>query len=597
MEHTDEQLTTKQQTRILKRLLSYMKFHKVLLFWAMLFLALGTGAELIGPILIQTFIDDYLTPAQFPVEPLIALAVTYIILHVSAVFFNYFQQFWFDKAALRMIQRMRVEVFGNVAHMGLSFFDRTATGGIISRLTNDTERIKEFYVNVLSMLVQNFVFFIGIFAAMFYLNVQLALFCLALLPVVFILLHTYRKFSAKYYGRMSGKLSELNARLNESIQGMAIIQIFRQERRMRREFAELNDEHHRAWLKGMKLDGLLLRPAVDFLSIIALMLVIGYFGIISFNSPIEVGVLYAFVNYLERFFEPVNQMMARLSIFQQAIVAAGRVFKLIDHDEPAPPKRYEGNPQITRGRIEFKNVSFSYDQTTPVLKNISFTIDQGETLAFVGHTGSGKSSVINLLMRFYEPDEGEILLDGEPLAKYSKEELRKKLGLVLQDSHMFSGDVLENIQLYNQEITEAQAVQAAETVRADQFIQKLPGGYRHPVGERGGTFSTGERQLISFARTMALNPKVLVLDEATANIDTETEELIQAALETMKSGRTTIAIAHRLSTIKQADKIVVLHQGEIQEAGNHEELLQKEGLYYNMYVLQQGRRLEAKISG
>ncbi|WP_018922438.1 ABC transporter ATP-binding protein [Salsuginibacillus kocurii] len=588
MEHEDRQLTPKEQTAILKRLLGYALPHKKLLSVAFLFLMLGTAAELIGPLLIQTFIDDFLTPRNFPVDALTALATAYIVLHVSSVFFNYFQGYWFHKIALEIVRRMRIQVFSHVEHLGLSFFDRTATGGIISRLTNDTERVKELYVNVLSLLVQDLVFLVGIFIAMFYLNPQLAFFCLFLLPLVYALMYVYRKFSAKYYGTMSGKLSELNARLNESIQGMSIIQIFRQERRMRKEFSELNQEHHSAWMKGMKLDGLLLRPAVDFLSILALMLVLAFFGLLSFTSPVEIGVLYAFVNYLDRFFEPVNQIMSRLSIFQQAIVSAGRVFKLLDHEEPAPSKSLAGNPTIERGQVEFDGVTFSYDGETNVLTDISFSVSPGETLALVGHTGSGKSSIINLLMRFYEPDKGEIRIDGEPLGKFDDEELRTRLGLVLQDPFMFSGDVKSNIRMYNDKITDEEVYQAAQFVDANRFIKNLPGGYDHPVGERGGTFSSGERQLIAFARTMVMQPDILVLDEATANVDTETEEVIQRALEQMKEGRTTVAIAHRLSTIKNANRILVLHQGKIVEDGTHDNLLANGGLYYNMYLLQQG---------
>lgn len=340
-------------------------------------------------------------------------------------------------------------------------------------------------------------------------------------------------------------------------------------------------------MKNIKLDSLLLRPATDLVYVFSLIVVLSYFGISSFQSPVEIGVLYAFVNYLERFFEPINQMMMRLSMFQQALVASSRVFQLLDEQEEEP-KQAEKPLVIEKGTVEFRNVSFSYDGKRDVLKNISFIARPGETVALVGHTGSGKSSIIQLLMRFYEFERGDILIDGHSIKEYPKRELRKHIGLVLQDPFLFYGTVRDNIRLHHQHLTDEHIEQAAKFVQAHAFIEKLPKGYDHPVTERGTTFSSGQRQLIAFARTIAMNPKILVLDEATANIDTETEEAIQQALEKMRKGRTTIAIAHRLSTIQDADQILVLHQGEIVERGTHQQLLAKRGLYYRMYVLQNG---------
>lgn len=588
VQHKDKVLTAKDQKKVFRRLLSYTKKHKGLLIIAFLLLLLGTSAEIMGPILIKIFIDDYLTPRIFDTTAIVTLTIVYLGLHVGSVICNYVQLFLFHKVALSIIREIRMDVFSKVQRLGLSFFDRTPAGGLVSRITNDTEAVKELYVTVLATFVQNFIFLIGIFVAMFYLNPQLAFFCLFLLPLIYIVMKTYRKFSSRFYADMSERLSQLNGKLNESIQGMAIIQIFRQEKRMRKEFEDINDQHQQAWLKNMKLDGLLLRPAVDFIAIVALMIVLSYFSIISLNSPVEIGVLYAFVNYLDRFFEPVNQLMMRLSLFQQAIVSAGRVFTLVDHDELAPEKIGSAHPKMEEGEVEFRNVSFSYDGKTEVLKNISFTVKKGQTLALVGHTGSGKSSIVNVLMRFYSLQKGEVYIDGQRLEAYSNDEIRQNIGLVLQDPFMYTGDIASNIRLHNETMTDEEVVEAARFVHADSFIQHLPGGYHAPVAERGSTLSSGQRQLLSFARTMALKPKVLVLDEATASVDTETEEAIQHALHRMREGRTTIAIAHRLSTIKDADEILVLHQGEIVERGNHQQLLQKEGLYHKMYLLQQG---------
>ncbi|TWI59339.1 ABC transporter ATP-binding protein [Halalkalibacter nanhaiisediminis] len=588
MQHKDQVLTANEQRAVLWRLLGYTKAHKKSLTSAFVLLLLATAADLLGPILVKIFIDNYLTPRTFPYEPLLWLGLLYIGLHLAAVFMNYFQAFMFQHISLKIIQELRVDVFANVERLGLSFFDRTPAGGLISRITNDTESIKELYVTVLATFVQNIMFLIGIFIAMFYLNARLAILCLFLIPIIIMLMQLYQKISSRYYAVMSEKLSQLNAQMNETIQGMAIIQMFRQERRLRKEFAEVNEEHLQAGMKSMKLDGLLLRPMVDLIQVIALILVLSYFGATSFVSPVEIGVLYAFVNYLDRFFEPVNQMMMRLSLFQQAIVSAGRVFKLMDYKEYAPIQNGEQSPTILKGDIEFKDVSFSYDGETDVLKNISFTIKKGETVAFVGHTGSGKSSIINLLMRFYEIKRGEILIDGMPIESFQNEELRKKMGLVLQDPHLYTGTISSNIRLYRHHITDQEVRKAAEFVHANEFIEKLPGQYEAKVTERGSTLSSGQRQLLSFARTIVDEPTILILDEATSNVDTETEEAIQEALKRMQQGRTTIAIAHRLSTIKEADQILVLHKGEIIERGNHEALLKQEGLYHKMYLLQQG---------
>ncbi|AST91965.1 ABC transporter ATP-binding protein [Sutcliffiella cohnii] len=584
----NQSISAKEQRAVLKRLLSYGSNHKkqfVIAFSLLLFATLG---EIVGPLLIQIFIDDYLQPRNIETGPIATLAIVYISVHIAKVVFQYFQLLKFQEISLNIIQELRIDVFSKVQKLGLKFFDKTPGGSIVSRVTNDTEAIKDMFVSVISTFVQNIVLLLGIFIAMFYLNVQLALFCLLIIPIIFSIMATYRHFSSRYYADLRERLSQLNAKLNESLQGMSIIQVFRQEKRLRKEFEDINEGHYQAGLKNIKLDGLLLRPAIDLVYIFALMLVLSFFGFNSLNSPIELGVLYAFVNYLGRFFEPVNDMMMRLSLYQQAIVSASRVFEVLDETELAPTKIGTEHNGITDGKIEFKNVTFSYDGKRDVLKNISFTANPGETIALVGHTGSGKSSIINLLMRFYSIEKGDILIDGSSIKEINDEELRHKMGLVLQDPFLFYGTIKHNIRLHNLNITDEEMEQAASFVQANHFIEKLPQKYEELVVERGSTLSSGQRQLIAFARTIATQPKILVLDEATANIDTETEDAIQVALEKMRKGRTTIAIAHRLSTIQDADQILVLHQGEIVERGTHQQLLSKEGLYYKMYLLQNG---------
>ncbi|WP_042356170.1 ABC transporter ATP-binding protein [Bacillus rubiinfantis] len=582
------ELTGSQQRRVLFRLLSYTKPHRKMIGWALLLLVLTTLGDIVLPLLIATFIDDYLQPGRLEFKPLLLLASAYIAIQVVKSILLFFQLVKFQEIALLIIQQLRIDVFAKVQTLGLKYFDQTPGGSIVSRVTNDTEAIKDMFVTVIATFIQSGFLLFGIFITMYLLNVKLALLCTVIIPIIFFVMVLYRKWSSRYYLIMREKLAQLNAKLSESLQGMAIVQVFRQEKRLRREFAAINGQHYNAQMKNIKIDGLLLRPAIDLIYILALIIVLGYFGLTSFTQTVQLGIIFAFVNYLDRFFEPVNQMMMQLSLYQQAIVAGSRVFRLLDEKETAPVQNEDSSIVIGAGKIEFKNVSFSYDGKRDVLKHISFTAHPGETVALVGHTGSGKSSIINLLMRFYEFERGDILIDNQSIKQFPRSEIREKIGLVLQDPFLFYGTVKDNIRLYHDEITDKQIIEAAKFVQAHSFIERLQDGYNHQVVERGTTFSSGQRQLIAFARTIAYNPKILVLDEATANIDTETEEAIQLALAQMRKGRTTIAIAHRLSTIQDADLILVLHKGEIIERGTHQQLLAEKGLYHKMFLLQNG---------
>lgn len=586
-------LSGREQRKILFRLLSYTRPHKRMIGFAFVLLLLTTLGDIVLPILVKIFIDDYLTPRKLLFTPLVTLGTIYMGIQVIKSILLFFQLVKFQEIALYIIQQLRIDVFSKVQELGLKYFDKTPAGSIVSRVTNDTEAIKDMFVTVISTFIQSGCLLLGIFVAMFILDVKLALFCVVIIPILLFVMVLYRKLSSRFYLDMRERLSQLNAKLAESLQGMSIIQVFRQEKRLRQEFGHINEQHYNAGMKNIKIDGLLLRPAIDLIYILALIIVLSYFGITSFQHKVEIGVIYAFVNYLDRFFEPVNQMMQRLSLYQQAIVAGFRVFRLLDEEELQPAQKDDKRLMITEGRIEFKNLSFSYDGKRDVLKNISFTANLGETVALVGHTGSGKSSIINLLMRFYEYERGDILIDGHSIRHFSKQELREKMGLVLQDPFLFYGTIKDNIRLHKSEMADEQVEEASRFVQAHPFIEKLEEGYDHKVVERGATFSSGQRQLLAFARTIAANPKILVLDEATANIDTETEEAIQTALAKMRRGRTTIAIAHRLSTIQDADLILVLHQGEIVERGTHQELLALGGLYHKMYLLQNGAAAEA----
>ena len=579
-------LTAKDQWLVLKRLLRYVIPHKVSVTIALVLLILTVTGSIIGPLIIQRFIDNHLAAMSFPRSKVMNLAIFYISIQVFMVIVSYFQLIRFQDIALKIIQQMRIDVFSKVQGLGMRYFDKTPAGSIVSRVTNDTEAIKEMFVSVIVSFLQAIFVLLGVYIALFSLDVKLAFISLLLLPVFLTIIIVYRSYSADFYQDIRERLSQLNAKIAESLSGMGMIQAFRQEERLEIEFDDINEKHYRAGMRNIKFDGMLLGPAIDLLYAGAIVFVLGYFGFMSLDSPVEVGILFAFTTLIGRLFQPVQQVMQRLSIFQQAMVAASRVFKLMNDPDMEPVQQGDLNTEIQDGKIEFRDVSFSYDGQADVLKNISFTANAGETVALVGHTGSGKSSIINLLMRFYEYERGDIIIDGVSLKAYPKEELRKKTGLVLQDPFLFYGDIESNIRLHDKNMTSEEVRAAAEFVRANEFIEKLPDKYAQKVTERGSTFSSGQRQLVAFARTIATNPKILVLDEATANIDTETEVAIQSSLEKMRRGRTTIAIAHRLSTIQDAELILVLHKGEIVERGAHQELLVQKGLYHMMYELQ-----------
>ncbi|PID01375.1 MULTISPECIES: ABC transporter ATP-binding protein [unclassified Sporosarcina] len=583
-----QKMSARDQFKTFMRLAKYVLPMKKSALIAILLLLLTVTSTILGPLVIQRFLDDYVVPLNFPAKEVWTIALIYIGLQLVNIIGSYFQTLRFQEFALAIIQQIRIDAFSKVQKLGLRYFDQTPAGGIVSRVTNDTESIKEMFVSVAVTFMQAIFGIVGVYIALFTLDGKLALYTLILLPLFLILVSVYRYYSADFYQDIRERLSQLNAKISESLSGMDMIQAFRQEKRLSDEFIEVNEGHYRVGLRNIRFDSLMLGPFIDLLYAGSIVAVLSYFGTASFTSVVDVGIIYAFTTLLRRLFQPINQVMQRLSMFQQAIVSASRVFALIDNPEIEPKQTAVSTQHITEGTIEFRNVTFSYDGKQDVLKNISFTANAGETVALVGHTGSGKSSIINLFMRFYEYERGDIFIDGVSLKEYPIEELRKKVGLVLQDPFMFYGDIASNIRLHNEELTDEDVREAAEFVQADQFIEELPNGYEQKVTERGSTLSSGQRQLIAFARTIAMNPKVLVLDEATANIDTETEVAIQKSLEKMREGRTTIAIAHRLSTIADAELILVLHHGEIVERGTHAELLAQKGLYYTMYELQNG---------
>lgn len=516
--------------------------------------------------------------------PIFRLIGLYVGLLLISCVLTFIQSYTLQTTALRIIQRMRVEVMEHLQRIPIRYFDNTPTGQIVSRIANDTEAIRDLFMSFMATFVVSFVQLGGIFIAMIILDWKLALICLLLVPIYATMAWFYLKFCKVYITNMRARLSDMNALLSESILAMPVIQAFRAEPDVQREFDELNEDRFRNNRKQIRVFSLFSRNGVMFVGGMATAGVVWYFGGQSLHTAISFGVLYAFVDYLGRFTQPIIGIFEQLLNAQRAIVSAERVFELMDV-EGVEVAESDDVPR-PQGHVKFDRVLFAYNEGNPVLRNISFEARQGETVALVGHTGSGKSSIMNLLLGFYEPGGGTISIDGRDITTMPKQELRKHMGIVLQDPFLFAGDIKFNVSLYNPEITIEQVQQAIRDVGIEPFIRQLPQGLDEPVVERGATLSAGQRQLISFARALAHDPAILILDEATSSIDSETEGLIQNALQVLSRGRTTFVIAHRLSTIKNADQILVLHRGEIVEQGNHEELMQLQGRYYRMYQLQ-----------
>ena len=587
MERKDYQISfsLKENLSIMMRLLQFAQPYWKVFTLSLIAMAVVSGINAYLPIIVQRYIDQYLVNDVFEVGILVRVLLFYAGLTIAKLALTYIKDYLFKNASEQTVANLRRSIYEHVIHLEMRYFDQTPNGSVVSRVTNDTETIKEFW-NVFMQVANGLFNAISIAIAMFTLDVKLALIFMAFLPVVIILMYIYQKKSTVIYGRMREALSKVNTELAESITGMMTIQHFNQTDRKKEEFDDVNQEYVDARIKMFKMDAVLLMPAISFIEVVVLVIILLMFGQEYLSGiAVNVGVLYAFTQYAKQFFNPIGEIMNSLSIFQNGIVSGSRVIHLIDKDDLAPHANPEATGEVTAGKIEITNLTFSYDGENDVLKNINITAEAGETIALVGQTGSGKSSIINLLMRFYEFNRGQIKIDDQSIKEIKDSDLREKMGLVLQDSFMFYGNVRDNITMYG-DFTDQEVRKAAEFVNADKIIDNLEDGYQSKVIERGASFSTGEKQLISFARTILRDPTILILDEATANIDTETEMMIQEGLSNMRQGRTTIVIAHRLSTIKEADRIYVLRQGEIIESGTHDELIAQGGTYYDMYELQ-----------
>ncbi|MDN6326925.1 MAG: ABC transporter ATP-binding protein/permease, partial [Alkalibacterium sp.] len=550
----------KEQMHVLKRIMAFGKPYKNQFALAIFFsvaLAISTAAL---PRIIQQFIDNHLTTGNLTIQIILMFAGLHFGVTLIRMTVWYLELYLFNMASEKTIKNIRNQLFEKLHTLGMRFFDQTSTGWLITRVTNDTEAMKDFW-NVFLNIMQGIFSVVISLGAMFLLDVSVTLWILLFAPILLIIIRIYQVYSSKTYSEMKSKLSLLNTKLAETINGISIIQQFRQEKRLQKEFEETNKSYFDSRFSMTKINALLLSPVINLLYTLSIVVILTIFGFDALNGPVEVGVIYAFTTYANNFFRPLTRLMDSMSLFQDGIVSSSRILTVMDNEEYAPAQLDNKDAHIEEGKIEFKDVSFSYDGTNKVLKNISFTVNPGETIALVGHTGSGKSSIINVLMRFYDFDEGEVLIDGKSIKEFPMRELRQRIGLVLQDSFLFYGTIKDNIQLLNKSITDREIVESARFVQANKFIEELPGQYDAKVVERGASFSSGQKQLISFASTIVRDPKILILDEATANIDTETEALIQEGLQRMRKGRTTVAIAHRLSTIRDADKILVLDNG------------------------------------
>ncbi|MCR8845930.1 ABC transporter ATP-binding protein/permease [Paenibacillus sp. SC116] len=522
------------------------------------------------------------------------MAIYGLLLFLS-IFMSFGKILGLQTAANKVIRKLRGDVYVHVQRLPIPYFDNLPAGKVVSRITNDTEAVKDLFVAVLSNFTSGIIMITGIYVALFILDAKLALISLLLVPMIILWIVLYRKFATGYNIVIRSRLSEINAIINESIQGMPVIRAFRREKHTMDEFENLNNDYMKHQNKMLNLNALTSHNLVNVLRNIAFIAVLWFFGGAALNESgvITLGVLYAFTDLLGRMFHPLTGMVNQLANLDQSIVSAGRVFELMD--EPVEPHS-DGSMPRYKGHVVFDQVSFAYKNDEYVLKNLNFEAKPGQTVALVGHTGSGKSSIMNLLFRFYDPQKGQIRIDDQVITDVPKQWLRQHMGIVLQDPYLFTGTIASNVSLNDPSISREQVEACLQAVGADRVLKQLPKGIDEPVIEKGSTLSAGQRQLISFARALAYEPAILILDEATANIDTETESIIQDALEVLKRGRTTFIIAHRLSTIRSADLILVLHRGEIVEQGTHDELIALGGRYFRMYQLQQGGSVTADSS-
>ncbi|ATA24931.1 multidrug ABC transporter permease/ATP-binding protein [Brenneria goodwinii] len=582
----------KQLWPTLKRLLAYGSPWRRPLALAILMLWVAAAAEVSGPVLVSYFIDNLVAKGEFPLALAAGLASAYLLLQILAATLQYFQALLFNRIAVGVVQQLRIDVMDAALRQPLSTFDTQPVGQLISRVTNDTEVVKDLYVMVVSTALRSAALIGTMLVAMFSLNWRMALVALTIFPAVLTVMLIYQRYSTPIVRRVRSYLADINDGFNEIINGMGVIQQFRQQARFGARLSDYSWEHYKARMQTLRLDGFLLRPLLSLFSAMVLCGLLMQFGFSAVGS-VGVGVLYAFINYLGRLNEPLIELTTQQSMLQQAVVAGERIFELMD----GAKQGYGDDARaLSHGRVEIDDVSFSYGSGKKVLQHISLTIPERGFVALVGHTGSGKSTLANLLMGYYLPDEGEIRLDGRPLQTLSHQVLRHNVAMVQQDPVVLAESMYMNITL-GRDISENEVWRVLEIVQLSELVRSFPDGIHTLIGEQGNNLSTGQKQLLAIARVLVQTPKILILDEATANIDSGTEQAVQKALNIIRAQTTLIVIAHRLSTIVDADSIMVLHHGQAVEQGTHEQLLRQQGRYYQMYQLQlAGEELAATVT-
>jgi len=579
----DEVLGKAYDARLMKRLLGYVKPYKKYVVFAILLNIVVAALGPVRPYLTKIAVDDSIANNDYTGLLYISLLLLATLLFQS--FMQYFLTYYTQYLGQKTILDLRTQLFTHTQKLAAKFFDKTPIGRIVTRTTNDVESLNELFSSGIVMVFSDVFIVLWILGFMFFLDWELSLVTLSVLPVLFYGTFLFRKKVRETYRDVRFHLARLNSYMQEHITGISVVQIFNKEEDELKKFSGINADHRKANINSIFYYAVFY-PGVEFLSAVAIGLIIWYGGGEVIQNTLTLGTLFAFIQYTEMFFRPIRDLSEKYNIMQTAMASSERIFKLFDNQTIIKNSDNPVNLDSIEGKIEFQNVWFAYNEDEYILKDISFNINPGETVAIVGATGAGKTSTINIFTRFYDINKGKILLDGIDIRDIDKNDLRKHIAVVLQDVFLFSGTIKSNIGMNNPLITDQQIEEAARMVGADKFIEILPKKYNEEVKERGATFSVGQKQLISFARALAYNPQILILDEATSSVDTETEILIQNAIQKLLVGRTAIVIAHRLSTIQNADKIIVMHKGEIREIGNHQELLAKRGIYYKLYQLQ-----------
>lgn len=577
---------TRQSTydrRLARKLLAYLIPYRWVVLLSVALLTVASSFRLIGPLLTEIAIDDHIKNGDF--EGLVRICQLFLLVLALQFGFSFAQTYLTNWTGQRIMHDLRTQIFSHVQNLHLGYFDRVPVGRLITRITNDVDVLNELFTSGVVNIVGDLVSLIGIVGLMLWLDWRLALVCFSVIPLLFLVSVVFKIKVRGAYRRVRAAIARINAFLQENITGMSVVQIFVQEKRMLGEFENRNREHRDANLASIFYYAVYY-PAISLIGAISIALIVWYGGLRTMEGTITLGVLVAFIQYTDRFYKPISDLSEKFNILQSAMASSERIFSLL---ETEPEIRNPSDPlflENIRGSLEFRNVWFSYRKDTPVLKDVSFKVAPGEKVAIVGATGSGKSTLVNLLSRFYDVDSGQVLVDDVDVRELSTDQLRQNIAVVLQEVFLFSGSVEENLRLWDRPVSYAELDWATQQVQADLFIRALPEGYMTPVTERGNSLSAGQRQLLAFARALVHDPKILVLDEATSSIDTETELLIQEAVERLMENHTSLIVAHRLSTIQNCDRIVVLHKGEIREIGPHEDLLKKKGIYHRLYQLQ-----------